>query len=184
LALPERITSFPVVLRAFLPGDAARVTELCGDAAVALPTAAIPHPYPAGAAAGWIASHRDAREAGLEWTYAITRAEDSLLVGAVALRADAGPKGNIGYWIGRAYWGRGYATTAVYALIAMTFLALDSDVLEATHLVRNPASGRVLEKCGMTLSRRERRPHRGGALEEMCVWTLPRERWSELRASR
>lgn len=184
MALPERITSIPVVLRAFVPGDAARVAELCGDEAVALPTAAIPHPYPASAAAEWIASHRDAREAGSAWTYAITRTDDGALVGAIDLRAAAGPDGNLGYWVGRPYWGCGYATTAVRALLAMAFLGLELDALGATHLARNPASGRVLEKCGMTLARREQRSHRGGPAEVMCVWTITRERWSELRAAR
>ena len=183
MALPERITSFPLVLRAFTPGDIARVVELCGDPAVALTTAAVPHPYPLEAATAWIASHRDAREAGVAWTYAITRAEDDALVGAIDVRTSTEPELALGYWIGRAYWGRGYATTAVRAVIAMTFLGLESDVLGATHLVRNPASGRVLEKCGLSLTRRERRPHRGGAPEEMCVWTMTREQWSALRAA-
>lgn len=183
MALPERITSFPVVLRAFVPGDAACVTDLCSDAEVALLTAAIPHPYPPGAAAAWIASHGDAREAGSAWTYAITRLDDGAVVGAIEVRTETGPDGNLGYWIGRPYWGRGYATTAVRALLAMAFLGLESDELGATHLARNPASGRVLEKCGMALARRERRRHRGGAEEEMCVWTITRERWSALKAA-
>ena len=183
MALPERITSFPVVLRAFVPGDAARVAELCGDPAVALPTAAVPHPYPAGAAAAWIASHLDARETGAAWTYAITRTDDGALIGAIDLRAEPEPGGNLGYWIGHPYWGRGYATTAACALLAMAFLSLEVDALGATHLARNPASGRVLEKCGLALARRERRPHRGGPAEEMCVWAITRERWSALRAA-
>jgi [ribosomal protein S5]-alanine N-acetyltransferase len=181
LALPERITSFPVVLRSFASSDAARVAELCGDPGVALTTAAVPHPYPAAAAVEWIASHREAREAGTAWTYAITRALDDVLVGAIDVRASPEPELVLGYWIGRPYWGRGYATTAVRALIAMTFLGLESDTLGATHLARNPASGRVLEKCGMTLARRECSPHRGGAPEDMCVWTITREQWSALR---
>jgi RimJ/RimL family protein N-acetyltransferase len=183
LALPERITSFPLVLRAFTPGDAARVVELCGDPAVALTTAAVPHPYPIEAATAWIASHRDACEAGIAWTYAITRAEDDALVGAIEARTSTEPELALGYWIGRAYWGRGYATTAVRAVIAMSFLGLETDALGARHLARNPASGRVLEKCGMTLSHREQQSHRGGAPEEMCYWAMTREQWSALRAA-
>ena len=183
MALPERITSLPLVLRAFAAGDAARVAELCSDPGVALTTAAVPYPYPVEAASAWIASHRDAREAGTAWTYAITRAEDDALIGAIDVRTSTEPELVMGYWIGRAYWGRGYATTAVRALIAMTFLGLESDALGASHLARNPASGRVLEKCGMMLERRERRPHRGGAPEDMCVWAITREQWSALRAA-
>ncbi len=182
MALPERITSFPVVLRAFAPSDAARVAELCSVPDVALTTATIPHPYPADGATAWIATHRDAREAGTGWTYAITRGDDGTLVGAIDLRSGVDPDGNLGYWIGRPYWGRGYATTAVRALIAMAFLGLEADVLGAVHLARNPASGRVLEKCGMTLARRECRSHRGGSDEDFCVWSITCEQWSALRA--
>jgi ribosomal-protein-alanine N-acetyltransferase len=181
LALPERITALPVVLRTFVAADAMCVEKFCGDPAVALVTAAIPHPYPPGAAADWIAAQADAREAGTAWTYAITHADDATLIGAVDLRAGASAEGNLGYWIGRPFWGRGYATLAVRALIAMAFVGLDTEALSALHLARNPASGRVLEKCGLTLERHTRRPHRGHAAEEFCVWTITRERWSALR---
>jgi RimJ/RimL family protein N-acetyltransferase len=183
LTLPDRITSLPVVLRAFAPADAPRVAALCGDPAVALTTAAIPHPYPPDAAAAWIATHAEARAVGVAWTFAVTRADDDALVGAIDLRTAGDPDGNIGYWIGRQYWGLGYATTSVRALVAMAFLGLDADAFCATHLARNPASGRVLEKCGMQLARRERKPHRGGPDEDFCVWTIGRERWSSLRES-
>lgn len=171
------------MLRPFVSADAARIEALCGDPAVALPTANIPHPYPAGAAAAWIATHDSDRDAGTAWSYAITHAEDDLLVGAIDLRIGPNVDGNLGYWIGRPYWGRGYATLAVRALIAMALLNLDEDLLSAVHLARNNASGRVLEKCGLMLVRREHRPHRGGPLEETCLWSITRERWSMLRAA-
>jgi RimJ/RimL family protein N-acetyltransferase len=41
----------------------------------------------------------------------------------------------------------------------------------------------VLEKCGFTLARREKKPHRGGADEDICVWSITRDRWSALRAA-
>ena len=181
--LPHRITTLPVVLRTFVSADAARVEALCSDPAVALPTAAIPHPYPRGAAAAWIATHENERDAGTRWTYAITNVDGDLLVGAIDLRIGSDADGNLGYWIGRPYWGRGYATLAVRALIAMAFLGLDTDALAAVQLARNAASGRVLEKCGLTLARREHRLHRGGPEEEICLWSITRERWSALRAA-
>lgn len=171
------------MLRTFVSADAARVEELCGDPAVALPTARIPHPYPRGAAAAWIATHDNERDAGASWSFAITHAENDLLLGAIDLRVGPDADGNLGYWIGRPYWGRGYATLAVRALIAMAFLGLDEDVLSAVHLTRNAASGRVLEKCGMSLAGRERKAHRGGPEEEICLWSITRERWSMLRAA-
>jgi ribosomal-protein-alanine N-acetyltransferase len=177
LSLPARITTFPVVLRPFGPADAPRVQELCGDRALAQMTALVPHPYPPGAAEAWIGTHADERAAGAAYNYAITRQEDGLVVGAIVIGARAATTDSLGYWVGRPYWGNGYATAAARALVALAFSHLDFDVVSAAHLAANPASGRVLEKCGMTLVRRETRPHRGSAGEEFLVWAVTRDAW-------
>ena len=174
--LPQSLLAGPITLRRFVAGDAPRVELLAGDRSVAETTALIPHPYPEGAAAAWIASHGAAVSAGTEYTYAITE-PGGPLVGAIGLRPDPGERENVGYWIGRAYWSRGYATAAVQAIIALAFEFLDLEALTASHLVRNPASGRVMEKCGMRILRTERRAHRG-TLEEFCVRGITREAWA------
>jgi RimJ/RimL family protein N-acetyltransferase len=175
--LPERALAFPVALRPFAPGDAARVQLLAGERAVAETTALIPHPYPDGAALSWIAAQARDRAAGREYTYAITVATDGLLIGAIGLRPAATEQENLGYWIGRAHWGRGYATAAAGAVIALAFSLLDLDGLTASHLARNPASGRVLEKCGLEPLRTERRRHRG-VEEEFCVRAITLASWT------
>jgi RimJ/RimL family protein N-acetyltransferase len=173
--LPERLLAGPVVLRRFVAADAPRVELLAGDRLVAETTALIPHPYPEGAALGWIATHEAAASLGTEYTYAVTE-PDGLLVGAVGLRPDPGERESIGYWIGRPHWGRGYATAAAQAIIALGFGLIDLGAITASHLARNGASGRVMEKCGMTLLRTERREHRG-APENFCVRGITREAW-------
>jgi len=179
--LPERVLAFPVVLRPFAPGDAPRVQLLAGERDVAETTAFIPHPYPDGAAAAWIAAQARDRAAACEFTYAVTLAGDDLLVGAIGLRPLPGEHEHFGYWIGRAHWGRGYATAAARAVIALAFSLLDLERLTVSHLTRNPASGRVLEKCGMRLLRTELRAHRG-ADEPFCVRALTREDWEQGQA--
>jgi RimJ/RimL family protein N-acetyltransferase len=99
--LPERVTSHPILLRWFTPADAPRVQALLTEAEVAEPTASIPHPYPAGAAAAWIASHDADRERGAQYTYAIASADGATLIGAIGLRPLADLHDNIGYWAGR-----------------------------------------------------------------------------------
>ncbi len=54
----------------------------------------------------------------------------------------------LGYWLGVPYWNRGYATEAVRAVIDHAFGDLEHDALQAGSRVSNPASRRVLEKCG------------------------------------
>jgi ribosomal-protein-alanine N-acetyltransferase len=174
--LPERALAFPVVLRPLEPGDAPRVQLLAGEREVAETTAVIPHPYPEGAAAAWIAAQARDLASGREYTYAVTLSEDRVLVGAIGLRPTATEHENLGYWIGRPYWGRGYATAAARAVIALAFSFLDVDLIAASHLTRNPASGRVMAKCGMQPLRTEYRDHRGRR-EEFCVRGITRDAW-------
>lgn len=176
--LPERITLHPVVLRPFTSADAPRVRVLAGDEEVAESTSLIPHPYGEGVADRWIATHAALRDRGTAFVYAVTRAGDSLLVGAVEVRLAPETLDSLGYWVGRPYWGRGYATAATRALIAMSFGYLDCNALTASHLARNAASGRVLEKCGLVLVRRMEREHRG-KLESSCVRAITREAWEQ-----
>jgi ribosomal-protein-alanine N-acetyltransferase len=177
--LPERIFCAPVVLRHFRPGDAFRVQQLAGDRAVSDTTAVIPHPYRDGMAEVWIATHENERTSGKQYAFAIARAVDELLVGAIALRPVASEHENLGYWIGREYWGHGYATEATRAVVALAFSCLDCQQITASHLARNPASGRVLEKCGLVLVRRELRDHRGQP-EEFCVRGITRDAWEQM----
>jgi len=69
------------------------------------------------------------------------------LVGACGLGRRPSGAVEMGYWVARAFWGRGLATEACTALIDIArTLGLPS--LEGSHFVDNPASGRVLEKLG------------------------------------
>ena len=179
--LPERALAFPVSLRPLELRDAPRVQLLAGERAVAETTALIPHPYPDGAADAWIAGQAREQAAGREYTYAVTSSDDGVLVGAIGLRPVATEHGNLGFWIGRPYWGRGYATAAARAVIALGFGLLDIDALAASHLKRNPASGRVMEKCGMHLLGMEKLDHRG-VQEEFCVRGITRDDWEHLIA--
>ncbi len=117
----------------------------------ALHALGIPHPYPAGAGAAWIGTHSTLLAAHVANVFAIIERQSGALVGAVGLEIAAdGREAEVGYWIGVPYWNRGYATEAAAAVLNHGFgegLALDR--VTARHFVRNPASGRVLDKLGM-----------------------------------
>jgi len=57
--------------------------------------------------------------------------------------------GELGYWIGKPFWGKGYCTEAARALIVVCFETLELNRVHAHHVDGNPASGRVMEKAGM-----------------------------------
>ena len=63
--------------------------------------------------------------------------------------SDENRSAELGYSFSREYWNRGFATQALQAVINAVFRSLPVNRLEAQHDVRNPASGRVMEKCGL-----------------------------------
>ena len=131
-----------LVLRAPSHNDVAAMVALAGDRRVAENTARIPHPYTAADAAALLAS---INQTGGETVFAITL--DGALIGMCGLdRRQDGVE--LGYWLGVPFWGRGYATEAARALIDYAFAELGHEVLSSGARVSNPASRRVLEKCG------------------------------------
>ena len=151
-----------LLLRPFAAEDAPTVEALVSAREVAEGTLTIPHPYPAGTAAAWIARQAAVWEAGTGVTYALVAHEDGALVGAMGLAiAPAHRRAELGYWVGVPHWNRGYATEAGRALLAYAFGPLELHRVEAHHFVRNPASGRVMQKLGM----RHEGTHRGAVLK-------------------
>ena len=59
-------------------------------------------------------------------------------------------RAELGYWIGVPYWNHGYATEAASTVLRYAFETMDLHRVYAFHFTTNPASGRVLEKIGMT----------------------------------
>jgi RimJ/RimL family protein N-acetyltransferase len=165
-----------LVLRAFRLDDAPEVQRLAGAREVAAGTLAIPHPYPDGAAEEWISGQ--AEEDGP--TFAIERKEDGALVGAIGLRFEREhDRAELGYWVGVPYWNRGYATEAGRAALRHGFETEGLNRIYAFHFTNNPASGRVLQKLGMTHEGR-RRAHtlkRGEYLDNETYGIL-RSEWS------
>ena len=174
MPLIPTLTTERLLLRPFTPGDAPAVHEILRDREVARTTAAIPHPYPDGAAEGWIRSHAAAHDAGEAVVLAIVPRPEGPLAGSVELRMEpAHRRGELGFWLGSAYWGRGYATEAVDALVRWGIHERGLHRVQAVHMSRNPASGAVLRKAGLrhegTL-----RGHlpRWGVLEDVEVWAV------------
>ncbi len=140
-----------LVLRPFEEADAAAVQKNVANWDIARMTTRIPHPYPAGAAAEWIASHGVAEERHGEAVFCI--AHEGQAAGAASLRRNnAGAQGpdtaEIGYWLTPRVWGRGLATESARALVAHAFTSPQLSGLTSGYFSDNPASGRVLAKCG------------------------------------
>ena len=132
-----------LVLRAPRFEDAKAVVTLANDRRVAENTARIPHPYRQADADEWITG---VTAGACKETFLITL--DGVPIGACGLDMRDAPTPELGYWLGAQYWGHGFATEAARAVIDYAFEHLEHDALQAGARVSNPASRRVLEKCG------------------------------------
>ena len=128
-------------LRAPRLEDAKTVAALANDRRIAENTARIPHPYKLSDAETFVANK------GGEALFLIT-ARDGAIMGACGFVAGGKETPELGYWLGVPYWGNGYATEALHAVVDYAFTDLGHEALQAGARVTNPASRRVLEKCG------------------------------------
>ena len=145
-----RLQTDRLVLDAFTQADAPTVQRLAGHPDIAATTLRIPHPYEDGMAEEWIATHAPTFEQGSGFALAIRLRGDASPIGAIGLTIDPEHEhAELGYWVGRPFWGHGYCTEAAGAVLHYGFATLGLNRIHAYHFGRNPASGRVMEKVGM-----------------------------------
>ena len=146
------LTTQRLVLRPLTQADGKDVQRLAGERLVSDTMLTIPYPYPDGCAEPWIATHPAQWEAGKEAHFAITLRGSGQLVGVIGLTvAKSHRRADMGYWLGSEHWGKGYCTEAARAVVGFAFDGpLHLNRVTASHMVRNPASGRVMQKIGMT----------------------------------
>jgi RimJ/RimL family protein N-acetyltransferase len=156
-----------LLLRPFRLEDAGVVQQLAGAREIADTALYIPHPYLDGMAEGWIGSHAESWNRQESATFAITTEADGV-TGAISLQLEpVHRRAELGYWVGRPFWNRGYATEAARAVIAFGLGQLGLNRIYAAHLTRNPASGRVLAKAGMQLE--------GVLRQHLMKWERPED---------
>jgi len=169
-----------LIIRPLRIEDALEVQRLAGEWDVARFTSSIPHPYPEGAAEAWIRGQSE----DFDNTFGIERRDDAVFLGAIGFEQDDRKREVVfGYWIGKPYWGQGYATEALKALVDNAFTAQGAESVRASAMPENRASIRVQEKVGLLYTgvAQEPAPARGGSIG-VEVRALDRQRWVALQA--
>lgn len=152
-----RLTTERLILRPFQMDDAESVFRICSVREIALMTRTIPHPYPPTRASEWIAQHAGLWLTGQSAIFAIMELQREELVGAIGLEIDEeNQNAELGYWIAKGQWGRGYCSEAAAQVLRFGFENLSLHRIHAHHMNVNPASGRVLQKIGMSYEGRMR----------------------------
>ena len=167
-------------LRPFTLADALDVQRHVSDRDVAAMTLSIPHPYPDGAAEKWIDMHAGKYADSLSVHFAIVERDSDALAGAIGLTLEPGHgRAELGYWIGKPFWGRGYATEAGRVMIAFGFETLGLNKIHAAVFTKNPASDRVVRKLGMQWEGRLREHDlKWGVHEDIDVYAVLAREWS------
>ncbi len=141
--MAEKIETKRLLLRPLRASDAGPLTLHAGDKRVARMTSSIPHPYPPGAAEAFIEGTANGRRAEDVWAIDATPSGGEELIGVIGYRE--GPAG-LGYWVGQPYWGAGFATEAVSALVDHLFKDRQLGAIETAVFLDNDASAAVLKK--------------------------------------
>ena len=172
-------------LRPLTVADAPILTALLADWEVVKYTALIPYPAREDDALAFIGRTAAQAQAGTGVALGLERSLDRRLIGCIEFGVQTGDRAEIGYWLGREYWGQGFATEALRRLARHLLGDLGLALISATTHPDNAASRRVLEKAGLSPAghREVARPARGESVV-MPVMELAAKSWAEAHARR
>lgn len=161
--LSDRLTTERLELRPIERADAGRVFELMSNWNVVRMLAMPPFPYSREDADVFITRRLALRDNPDDTFYAVS--VNGELAGGIGVN----PNDNVGYWLGEPYWGRGYMTEALTAVVAEFFRSKDADRLTSGVFVDNPASLAVQRKLGFEVVGERTGPclSRGGTVRQI-----------------
>jgi len=151
---PARIESDRLILRSPRPDDAVHIAERINDFDIARMTTRVPYPYALSDAEDFLEGYA-ATSPVLDRVFLVEhRAFGPMgVLGFHEQPTNWSKSGcalspELGYWLARAFWGRGFATEAVLAALDWARDVWKLRAVAAGHFADNPASARVLEKAG------------------------------------
>ena len=142
----SRLETERLVLRPPLPSDAVYVAEMANDADVARMTTRVRHPYRLADAEAFLGAMQ-AADPDTDRPFLIEHRSFGP-IGMTGFHRSEDRHAELGYWLGRTFRGRGFATEAVQAALDWAKREWGRRAMLSSHFVDNPASGRVLDKAG------------------------------------
>lgn len=151
----DEIKTERLVLRQLTLDDAPAISKLGSDKDISRMTGSFPYPFPLLSAEFKVMHMRAQNRRSLAYPYAITIDGGELMGICDLFRRAPDDALEIGYWLGKPYWGQGYSTEAAKGLMAEARDCLGVNGLIAGAFSDNPASIRVLQKLGFELTDEE-----------------------------
>ena len=147
------LTTERLILSRPVEGDMQHIIHyLDSDKVYSENTANMPYPYKEADAEFLIHEVVDKGfENETDFVFAIRNKENGLIMGLIGIHHwdKANQKAEIGYWLGKEFWNKGYVTEVMAEVLAFGFKVLNLNKMFANFFPHNPASGRVMEKSGM-----------------------------------
>ena len=131
--------------------DKFELTQLINDKDVIKWLSDIPFPYTLNHAEEFI--ERSQQEALKQESYNFMIFHNGKMMGGIGLRDLYNKSCQVGYWLGKQYWGNGFATEALKSILDFGFGQLNLEKIYAAYKIGNEGSIRVLAKCGFEYSR-------------------------------
>jgi ribosomal-protein-alanine N-acetyltransferase len=182
-AMPIRLEGEQVILRPVNPDDVDDIAKNARNKQISRNTF-MPHPYRPEHAIGFLRHAQKVRRTGSGLHLAVVLKEKNEVVGMLGFEGIVRNhrRAEIGYWIGKRFWGRGIATEMVQLAVDYGFREMKLNRIQAGVFIHNPASSRVLEKCGFshegTLRQYARRYQK---YVDMHMYSILRHEWQRLK---
>ena len=178
-----RLETDRLILRPPEERDVPTIVALIGDYDVAKNLSTVPHPYSDNDARTYLVKAAENLARGTDYSFSIIRKEDGAHIGGTGLHLKDG-KNEFGYWLGRPYWGKGYATEAAHRIVQFAFYEMLQPSVWAGWYHDNPASGHVLAKIGCKADGQDTRACMSRGHEVLCnLVTLDRVDYIDRRAA-
>lgn len=160
--------------------DTLAIQRAAGVREIADTMISLPHPYPTGEAERYVARQQSERKAGRSAVFTIEQKTERWFCGLIEVRDidREHSQGELSFWLDVEAWGQGYMSEVVQAVVRYAFESLGLNRLFAYHMLRNPASERVLEKNGFkhegVLRQRVRK---WGQFEDVAIRAILQQEW-------
>jgi [ribosomal protein S5]-alanine N-acetyltransferase len=172
-SLPK-IETDRLILTELQSNDISRIVNYAANRNISEYTLNLPYPYSEKDAVYWINLSNQGLKNGTHYIYAIRLKNSNEFIGGIGLTVEQRfSRAEIGYWVAEPFWNNGYTTEATKSIIEFGFDKLALNKLTSSHLEKNPASGKVMIKCGMT-KEGELKEHvcKNGAFHTLIVYGL------------
>ncbi|BAZ08259.1 GCN5-related N-acetyltransferase [Calothrix sp. NIES-4071] len=182
MLVPSTLLTNRLILRPLTHADAPSIQEAASVREIADTMISIPHPYPNGEAEQYIQRQIAEFEAERSVSFVIECKSEKEFCGIMEVRdiEREHSQAELSFWLAVGVWGQGYMSEALKAVVRFGFKDLALNRLYAYHMVKNLASGKVLQKNGFVQEGVLRqRVLKWGVFEDVKLWAILRGDWQD-----